>query len=92
MALSTAAATELRSIMDASLSASAAAAPATAAGAPGAVVTAAPNFCSIWPTAKPILQALAGVIIFFPGFGAAAAAALNALVAAGQAVFDQTCH
>jgi hypothetical protein len=28
------------------------------------------DFCSLWPTAKPILQAIAGVIGFIPGVGA----------------------
>jgi hypothetical protein len=86
MALSTTAASELRAIIDANLAAPSTAAPGAAAFAAGA------DFCSIWPPAKPVLQAVAGVIAFIPGFGAAAAAALTALVAAGQGVYDSTCH
>jgi mono/diheme cytochrome c family protein len=83
MALSANSANELRAIINANL-----AVPA----APPGVQPAPPDFCAIWPTAKPILQTLAGVVILIPGFGAAAAAALTALIAAGQVIFDQTCH
>jgi hypothetical protein len=85
MALSATSATELRAIVDANLAAPAAAPPPSAAGAPQ-------DFCTIWPTAKPVLQTLAGLAMLIPGQGTAAAAALTALLVAGQAIFDQTCH
>lgn len=50
------------------------------------------NFCTIWPEAKPILQLLAGIVIFIPGVGAAAGPVLTALIAVGDSVFQQTCH
>jgi len=62
-----------------------------------AAATAAPpapgpqDFCKVWPQAKPILQALSGIITFIPGFGAQAAAALAALLAVGDQVFNGTC-
>jgi hypothetical protein len=73
---------ELRAIINANLSV-----PAT----PGGPAAAPVDFCTVWPTAKPVIQLLAGVIGFIPGVGAGAGAALTALVAAGQAVHDQTC-
>jgi hypothetical protein len=83
MALSTNSANELRAIINANLSVPA---------APPGVAAAPPDFCAIWPTAKPVLQTLAGLVVLIPGFGAPAAAALTALIAAGQAIYDQTCH
>ena len=86
MALSANSATELRAIVDANLATPAAASPPGAAGA-------ATDFCTVWPNAKPVLQTLAGIAVGrIPGQGTAAAAALTALLAAGQAIFDQTCH
>jgi hypothetical protein len=84
MALSANSATEMRAIVDANL--------ATPAAAPPSAAGAAADFCTVWPTAKPVLQTLAGVAMLIPGQGTAAAAALTALLAAGQAIFDQTCH
>ena len=84
------AADELRAIVDGSLAASAAAAPMAAAPAVGA--PAAPqNFCTIWPGVKPILDGLSAIVIFIPGYGQAAAAALKALVLIGQEIFEKTC-
>jgi mono/diheme cytochrome c family protein len=83
MALSANTVIEIRAIIDANLTI-----PSAPPGAPGAP----PDFCAIWPTAKPILQTLAGLVVLIPGFGSAAAAALTALIAAGQAIFDETCH
>ena len=84
--LSPTAAAELREILDRSL--------LQFPTQPGAVSPAATkqDFCNIWPTAKPILQALCGIIVFFPGFGQAAAAALTALIAAGDQIYKQTCN
>ena len=66
--------------------------PAAAPAPARAAAAAAPaNFCSIWPTAKPILQGIAGIIILFPGFGATASTALNALLSVGDQVFNSTC-
>jgi hypothetical protein len=82
MALSANAANEMRAIIDANLTVPGAPAP------PGAP----PDFCSIWPSAEPIIKTLAGVVVFIPGFGAAAGAALTALSAAGQAIYNSTCQ
>jgi hypothetical protein len=59
--LSTQTLQQLRQHIDGVLSA-----PAPAAGPQ---MAAAGDFCSIWPTAKPILQAVAGVIGFIPASG-----------------------
>jgi hypothetical protein len=74
---------ELRALIDQSL----------AAGMPGAVGGPSPaaDFCTVWPTARPVLQFLASVIGLIPGAGTGAGVALNALITAGQAVYDQTC-
>jgi hypothetical protein len=48
------------------------------------------DFVSLWPTAKPILQAAAGVVSFIPGVGAGAGPVLNALVAVGDQVYGAT--
>jgi hypothetical protein len=63
-------------------------APAPAA-APQVAVAA--DFCSVWPTAKPVLQAVAGVIGFIPGVGAGAGPILNALITVGDQVYGATC-
>lgn len=73
---------ELKTIIDANI-----AVPVS----PGAPPAAPVDFCSIWPTAKPILQTLAGLVVFIPGVGPGAGAALTALVAAGTAVYEKTC-
>jgi hypothetical protein len=71
---------ELRQQLDNALRAPAPAAPAGVQ-----------DFCTLWPTAKPILQAVAGIIGFIPGVGAGAGPVLNALVTVGDQVFDATC-
>jgi hypothetical protein len=81
MALSQTSADEIKSIIDANM------APPLPAGAQAAPQ----NFCTVWPVAKPILQLLAGIAPLIPGVGAPAGAALTALIAAGQAVYDKTC-
>jgi hypothetical protein len=49
------------------------------------------DFCSLWPTAKPILQAIAGIVGFIPGVGAGAGPVLNALITVGDQVYGATC-
>jgi hypothetical protein len=49
------------------------------------------DFCSVWPEAKPVLQALSGIAAFIPGLGPAATASLTALIAVGDVVHRQTC-
>ena len=49
------------------------------------------DFCSLWPTAKPILQAVAVVIGFIPGVGAGAGPVLTALITVGDQVYGATC-
>ncbi|MHB0722168.1 hypothetical protein ACX4M5_04590 [Roseomonas mucosa] len=78
-------ATELRKIIDQSLSSQ----PPTIS--PPLAADAKHDFCGIWPTAKPVLQGLSGLVIFFPGFGQAAAAALTALIGVGDQIYKQTC-
>jgi hypothetical protein len=82
MALSASSANEIRGIINANL---------TVPTAPGAPPAAPVDFCQIWPTAAPVIKTLAGLVVFIPGFGTAAGAALTALVAAGQAVYNSTC-
>jgi hypothetical protein len=50
------------------------------------------DFCQIWPTAKPLLQMIAGVAPFIPGVGTAAAGTITALTAVGEAFFDKECR
>lgn len=57
---------------------------AAAGGAAAAAAGAAPDFCSVWKTAKPILQFIAGLPIPIPGL----AAGINALIV----VADQICQ
>ena len=85
--LSHAALQQLREQMDAAIKQPLPTPPAATAAAAAQL-----DFCKVWPTAKPILQALVGIITFIPGFGAGAATALNALIAVGDQVFKATCH
>ena len=55
-----------------------AAAPQTAAAAAAPPIGS--DFCTIWPKAKPVLELVAGVVIFFPGAGTTAGAALQGLI------------
>jgi hypothetical protein len=81
---------QLRQQIDAALATPPAPPPAVAAAAAGA-----PDFCAIWPGAKPILQFLVGIVAFLPipipGGGPAAAAALNALMTVGDQIYRSTC-
>jgi hypothetical protein len=76
---------QLRAQMDAALAAPHATVMAAAAAAPTPT-----DFCSLWPTVKPILQALVGIIGLIPGFGPAAGAALTALLTIGDQIY-KTC-
>jgi hypothetical protein len=78
---------QLRKHIDAAI-ANPQAAVATAAAAPPGPQ----DFCKVWPQAKPILQAVSGIITLIPGFGPTAAAALAALLTVGDQVFNSTCH
>jgi hypothetical protein len=81
MALSQQTADELRAIINANIQ------PALPPG-----IHAAPqDFCAVWPTAKPVLQILVSLAPLMPGVGTAAAAALTALIATGQAYYDRVC-
>jgi hypothetical protein len=81
---------QLRQHIDAALVEPAAMAEAAAAhrAAPGMPA----DFCSFWPGAKPVLQTVAGLIVFIPGPGTSAAAALNALIVVGDQIYRGTCH
>jgi hypothetical protein len=78
---------QLRAQLDAALAAPSPVPAAAKVGAPGAAL----DFCSIWPTAKPVLQAIVAIIGFIPGLGTGAGAALNALIAVGDQVYNATC-
>lgn len=70
---------------------------AAAKAGPGrATITAAAvtpsDFCTLWPQAKPVLEFLAGVVIFIPGAGATAGAVLQGLIKVGDQVAAQMCH
>jgi hypothetical protein len=58
----------------------------------GPQVAATPDFCTLWPTAKPILQAVVGIVGFIPGVGAAAGPVLNALNTVGDQIYNSTCQ
>ena len=49
------------------------------------------DFCTIWPKAKPVLELVAGVVIFIPGAGATAGAVLQGLIKVGDQVATQMC-
>lgn len=49
------------------------------------------EFCRIWPRAKPILEFLAGVVVFIPGAGAVAGGVLTGLIKVGDQVAAQLC-
>lgn len=72
---------ELRALIDAN----------TSVTLPGGAQGAPLNFCEIWPTAKPILQMIAGIAPYIPGVGTAAGGVITALIAVGQEIFDKTC-
>jgi hypothetical protein len=82
--VSTSSLQELRQQLDNALKAP------TPVAAPEAVAQ--QDFCTLWPTAKPILQAIAGIVGFIPGVGAGAGPVLNALVTVGDQVYGATCQ
>lgn len=57
----------------------------------GPRVAAPPEFCKVWPQAKPILDGIGPLLGFIPGYGTVAAAALRGLLEVGQHVYDQSC-
>jgi hypothetical protein len=59
-------------------------------GAMAAPVSA--DFCSIWPQAKPVLELVAGIVIFIPGAGTTAGAVLQSLIKVGDQVSSEVCH
>ncbi len=50
------------------------------------------DFCAVWKKAKPVLDGVAGIIIFFPGFGAVAAGVLKGLIKVGDQIAAQVCN
>jgi hypothetical protein len=67
---------------------------ANALVAPGpAAAAAAPDFCALWPKAKPVLQFLVGLIALLPipGGGLAAGGILTGLIALGDQLYKQKC-
>jgi hypothetical protein len=66
---------------------------ASAAAAPGPSALAAPDFCTLWPKAKPILQVLVGIIAILPipGGGVVGGGILNGLIALGDQIFKDKC-
>jgi len=59
---------------------------------PAALAAAKPSdFCGIWPKAKPVLEFLAGIVVFIPGAGATAGAVLTGLIKVGDQVAAQIC-
>jgi hypothetical protein len=57
----------------------------------GAAAAVHPDFCTLWPEAKPILQLLAHLARFIPGVGATAGAVLTALLGVADEVYDSSC-
>ena len=49
------------------------------------------DFCKLWPKAKPVLTAAAGILIFVPGLGQTAAGVLSGLIAVGDKIAADTC-
>ncbi len=89
MALSDNALLEMRQQIDVSLGAHrSATAQAAAAAAPHSIQG---DFCAVWPSAKPILDVIAGVAVFIPGAGAAAGPVLKALTTIGDQIYGSTC-
>ncbi|MFZ5690316.1 MAG: hypothetical protein ACOY5F_03585 [Pseudomonadota bacterium] len=66
---------------------------AAAAARPEAAAAAAPDFCALWPKAKPILQVLVGIIAILPipGGGAIGGGILNGLITLGDQIFKDKC-
>ena len=49
------------------------------------------DFCKLWPKAKPVLAAAAGILLFVPGLGQTAAGILNGLIAVGDKIAADVC-
>ncbi len=49
------------------------------------------DFCKLWPAAKPILAALATIVLLIPGLGQTAAGVLAGLIAVGDQIAKETC-
>ena len=58
----------------------------------GAAAPVSGDFCSIWPQAKPVLELVAGFVIFIPGAGTTAGAVLQSLIKVGDQVSADVCH
>jgi hypothetical protein len=50
------------------------------------------EFCRIWPSAKPILELLAGVVAFIPGAGVTAGTVLRGLIKVGDQISAEVCQ
>ena len=63
------------------------------AAAPAPAALAAPDFCTLWPKAKPILQVVVGIIAILPipGGGVIGGGVLNGLIALGDQIFKDKC-
>lgn len=66
---------------------------AMAAGPAAAAAGGAPDFCALWPKAKPILQVLVGIIAIvpIPGGGVVGGGILNGLIVLGDQIFKDKC-
>ncbi|HWV40738.1 hypothetical protein [Pseudorhodoplanes sp.] len=49
------------------------------------------DFCKVWPAAKPILTALATLVLMLPGYGQVAAGVLTGLIAVGDKIAGDLC-
>ena len=49
------------------------------------------DFCKLWPKAKPVLSAAAGILLFVPGLGQTAAGILTGLIAVGDKIAADVC-
>jgi hypothetical protein len=61
--------------------------------APGPAAAAPPDFCALWPKAKPVLQFLVGLISLLPipGGGTVAGGILNGLIVLGDQLHKEKC-
>jgi uncharacterized membrane protein YjjB (DUF3815 family) len=65
---------------------------AQAAGAGAAAAPVSGDFCSIWPKAKPVLELVAGIVIFIPGAGTTAGGVLQGLIKVGDQISTEVCR
>lgn len=49
------------------------------------------DFCKLWPAAKPVLTALATIVLLIPGLGQTAAGILGGLIAVGDKIAADVC-